>query len=121
MGLTHPKLPPPVGDAGSRSVLDKHSRPKDQTKTEKETSWAEKEALETAERARLRHNLRQMRAGRLMERVKRGNRPPGGGDPDDEKDDGWAGIGIGPIIRMKVTRKTRTRSSINLQGRLKGR
>ena len=55
-----------------------------------------------------------------MKGVKGGKRPQGGGGPDDDKDDGWAGIGTGLIIRMEVmVQKDTYRGSLNLQGSLK--
>jgi len=90
LGPDMSKPPPTVGDDYDQLVrelvYDKHSQPKDQTKTEEEIVQEEKEVLEKAERARLRAS--KMR--RQMKRMK------GGNDHvvvEGDEDEGWAGIG----------------------------
>ena len=99
----NPKPPPPTGDDYDKLVrelvFDKRSQPKDRTKTEEEIAQEEKEALEKAERARLRRMMGE-EDEETDEEGKRWKRPRGGDDLDDDfmeedKGDGWAGIGTG--------------------------
>jgi len=103
LGPDNPKPPPPIGDDYDQLVrelvFDKRSQPKDRTKTEEETAQEEKEALEKAERARLRRMMGEEDED-TDEEDERRQRPRGGDDLDDDfmegdEDNGWAGIGTG--------------------------
>jgi nucleolar protein 14 len=103
LGPDNPKPPPPAGDDYDHLVrelvFDKRSQPKDRTKTEEEIAQDEKEALEKAERARLRRMMGE-EDEETDEEGGRRKRPRGGDDLDDDfigddKDEGWAGIGTG--------------------------
>ena len=103
LGPDNPKPPPPTGDDYDQLVrqlvFDKRSQPKDRTKTEEEIAQEEKEALEKAERARLRRMMGE-EDEESDEDGERWKRPRGGDDLDDDfmeedKDEGWAGLGTG--------------------------
>jgi len=98
--------PPPVGDDYDQLVreliFDKRSQPKDRTKTEEEIAQEEKEALEKAERARLRRMMGEDDE-ESDEEDERRKRRRGGDDLDDDfmeegGDEGWAGIGTGLTV-----------------------
>lgn len=106
LGPHKPKLPPLVGDGYDQLVrelvFDKRSQPKDRTKTEEEIAQEEKEALEKAERARLRRMMGE-EDEETDEDGERRKRPRGGDDFDDDfmeegEDEGWAGIGTGLTV-----------------------
>src|SRR5258706_5271104 len=103
LGPDNPKPPLPIVDDYDQLVrelvFDKRSQPKDRTKTEEEIAQEEKEALEKAERARLRRMMGE-EDEETDEEGERSKRPPSRDDLDDDfmeedKDEGWAGIGTG--------------------------
>ena len=81
-------------------ALDKRAQPKDRTKTEEELAQEEKEALERAERKRLKRMHGEPDDSSEEEDVKSKKRPRrgiGGDDLEDDfhDDDDWAGLGEG--------------------------
>ena len=106
LGPEKPKPPPPVDDDYDQLVreliFDKRSQPKDRTKTEEEIAQEGKEALEKAERARLRRMMGED-GEETDEEDERRKRKRGGDNLDDDfieedNDEAWAGIGTGLTV-----------------------